>query len=147
MYNYEDILARLRNGEDAEVIAQEMAETLNKANRDFVDEKEKADNQKQRKAEAVKNMMGALAAYVREFHPENPINESFAKADINKDIDEVVNMIDSAIEEMGMLSALTKAIGPDLERMIKAHKSAAPVPDAAKNVNPIDAFLKANHLA
>ena len=144
MYNYEDILARLRNGEDAEVIAQEMVETLNKANRDFVDEKEKADNQKQRKAEAVKNMMGALAAYVREFHPENPINESFAKADINKDIDEVVNMIDSAIEEMGMLSALTKAIGPDLERLVKAHKS---VPDAAKNVNPIDAFLKANHLA
>ena len=145
MYNYEDILARLRNGEDAEVIAQEMVEILNKANRDFVDEKEKADNQKQRKAEAVKNMMGALAAYVREFHPENPINESFAKADINKDIDEVVNMIDSAIEEMGMLSALTKAIGPDLERMIKAHKGAAP--DATKNVNPIDAFLKANHLA
>ena len=141
MYNYEDILARLRNGEDAEVIAQEMVETLNKANRDFVDEKEKADNQKQRKAEAVKNMMGTLAAYVREFHPENPINESFAKADINKDIDEVVNMIDSAIEEMGMLSALTKTIGPDLERMIKAHKG------AAKNVNPIDAFLKANHLA
>lgn len=144
MYNYEDILARLRNGEDAEVIAKEMVDTLNKANRDFTDEKEKADNQKQRKAEAVKNMMGALAAYVREFHPENPINESFAKADINKDIDEVVNMIDSAIEEMGMLSALTKAIGPDLEKMIKAHKG---VPDAAKNVNPIDAFLKANHLA
>ena len=144
MYNYEDILARLRNGEDAEVIAKEMVDTLNKANRDFTDEKEKADNQKQRKAEAVKNMMGALAAYVREFHPENPINESFAKADINKDIDEVVNMIDSAIEEMGMLSALTKAIGPDLERMIKARKS---VSDAAKNVNPIDAFLKANHLA
>lgn len=145
MYNYEDILARLRNGEDAEVIAKEMVDTLNKANRDFTDEKEKADNQKQKKANAVKSMLEALAAYVREFHPESPLNESFAKADLG-DTDELVTMIDSAIEEMGMITAIAKSIGPDLEKLI-ARPRAGAIRPAAGNTNPIDAFLKANGLA
>lgn len=143
MYNYEDILARLRNGEDAEVIAKEMVDTLNKANRDFTDEKEKADNQKQKKANAVKGMLEALGAYVREFHPESPLNESFAKADLS-DTDELVTMIDSAIEEMGMITAIAKSIGPDLEKLINARPRGGAIRTAA---NPIDAFLKANGLA
>jgi hypothetical protein len=150
MYNYDDILARLRNGEDAEVIAQEMVDTLNKANRDFTDEKEKADNQKQKKVDAAKAILDSMIAYVREFHPENPLNEVLAQAN-TENMEDLANAVDAAVEEFGILTAIAKSIGPDLEKLINVREIARPragaIRLAAGNTNPIDAFLKANGLA
>lgn len=41
MFNSNDILARLQNGEDVNAIANEMADALNKANKAYEDEKNK----------------------------------------------------------------------------------------------------------
>lgn len=157
MYNYDDIIARLRAGEDSEVIAKEMVDTLNRANRDFVDEVEAAkaaeQNQKQKKAEMLKDMMGTLKVYVREFHPENPMIEMF-DAHTPDDMDELIEQIDSAIESFAIAHQITKKIEADLAELFKdgAPKVARITPtgkgDAiTPKMDNIAAFLKANGLA
>ena len=160
MYNYDDIIARLRAGEDSEVIAKEMVDTLNRANRDFVDEMEAAkaaemqtQKTKQKKAEMLKDMMGALEVYVREFHPENPIIEMF-DAHTPEDMNELIEQIDAAIESFAIAHQITKKIEADLAELFKdgAPKVARITPtgkgDAiAPKMDNIAAFLKANGLA
>ena len=46
MFTEKDILARLQNGEDAQTIANEMAEMINKANKMYADEVAKAEEAK-----------------------------------------------------------------------------------------------------
>ena len=46
MFNEKDILARLQNGEDAQAIANEMADMINKANKMYADELAKAEEAK-----------------------------------------------------------------------------------------------------
>lgn len=157
MYNYDDIIARLRAGEDSEVIAKEMVDTLNRANRDFVDEVEAAkaaeQNQKQKKAEMLKDMMGTLEVYVREFHPENPMIEMF-DAHTPDDMGELIEQIDAAIESFAIAHQITKKIEADLAELFKdgAPKVARITPtgkgDAiTPKMDNIAAFLKANGLA
>lgn len=157
MYNYDDIIARLRAGEDSEVIAKEMVDTLNRANRDFVDEVEAAkaaeQNQKQKKAEMLKDMMGTLEVYVREFHPENPMIEMF-DAHTPDDMGELIEQIDAAIESFAIAAQITKKIEADLAEIFKdgAPKVARIAPtgkgDAiTPKMDNIAAFLKANGLA
>lgn len=154
MYNYDDIIARLRAGEDSEVIAKEMVDTLNRANRDFVDEVEAAEqNQKQKKAEMLKDMMGTLEVYVREFHPENPMIEMF-DAHTPDDMGELIEQIDAAIESFAIAAQITKKIEADLAEIFKdgAPKVARITPtgkgDAiTPKMDNIAAFLKANGLA
>ena len=52
MFNEKDILARLQAGEDAQTIANEMADMINKANKMYADELAKAEEA--RKAEELK---------------------------------------------------------------------------------------------
>lgn len=157
MYNYDDIIARLRAGEDSEVIAKEMVDTLNRANRDFVDEMEAAkaaeQNQKQKKAEMLKDMMSTLEVYVREFHPENPMIEMF-DSHTPDDMSELIEQIDAAIESFAIAAQITKKIEADLAELFKdgAPKAVRITPtgkgDAiAPKMDNIAAFLKANGLA
>ena len=46
MFTEKDILARLQNGEDAQTIANEMADMINKANKMYADEKAAAEAKK-----------------------------------------------------------------------------------------------------
>ena len=160
MYNYDDIIARLRAGEDSEVIAKEMVDTLNRANRDFVDEMEaakkaesEAQKTKQKKAEMLKEMMNTLEVYVREFHPENPMIEMF-DSHTPGDMDELVEQIDAAIDGFAVAAQITKKIEADLAELFKdgAPKAVRITPtgkgDAiAPKMDNIAAFLKANGLA
>lgn len=153
MYNYDDIIARLRAGEDSEVIAKEMVDTLNRANKDFVDEMNAASNQKAKKADMIRDMMDILEDYITEFHPTNPLVQMFAET-ADKDVNELVEQIDEAIEQMAVMHGIMEKVKADLGPLfdqlgapsqIKVTPTGkgdaiSPKPDA------ISAFLKANGL-
>lgn len=150
MYNYDDIIARLRAGEDSEVIAKEMVDTLNRANRDFVDEQNKISEVKNQKAEMIGSMMGTLEAYVREFHPQNPIVKMFDNVNVGTlDVNELVAQIDEAIEQYAMVAHIMDSIKGDLEKALEAR--VAPQRPVSGKITPnpdaLGAFLKANGLA
>ena len=68
MYSYDEILARLRKGEDTEKIAREMTEALNKASKDYEAENSRSQKQKEFEKEcanAANAMNKAILAYAR----------------------------------------------------------------------------------
>ena len=150
MYNYDDIIARLRAGEDSEVIAKEMVDTLNRANRDFVDEQNKISETKNQKANMIGSMMNTLETYVRQFHPKNPIVKMFDNVDAGMlDINELVEQIDDAIEQYAQVAHLMDSIKGDLEKVLNARVPSQRPASGKITPNPdaLDAFLKANGLA
>ena len=150
MYNYDDIIARLRAGEDSEVIAKEMVDTLNRANRDFVDEQNKISEAKNQKVEMIGSIMDTLEAYVRQFHPQNPIVKMFDNVDKGLlDINDLVEQIDEVIEQYAQVAHIMDSIKGDLEKALGA-RVASQRPVSGKitpNPDALDAFLKANGLA
>lgn len=150
MYNYDDIIARLRAGEDSEVIAKEMVDTLNRANRDFVDEQNKISEAKNQKVEMIGSIMDTLEAYVRQFHPQNPIVKMFDNVDKGLlDTNDLVEQIDEAIEQYAQVAHIMDSIKGDLEKALGA-RVASQRPVSGKitpNPDALGAFLKANGLA
>lgn len=152
MYNYDDIIARLRAGEDSEVIAKEMVDTLNRANRDFVDEQNKISETKVQKAKMMQDMLDLIEDYVRQFHPQNPLVQVFeeVKGD-SLDINELVDSVDKAIDEVAAANRLMNQLKADLEKAFgdRTDKQDHIIPVRGKSVNPdaLGAFLKANGLA
>lgn len=150
MYNYDDIIARLRAGEDSEIIAKEMVDTLNRANRDFVDEQNKISEAKNQKVEMIGSIMDTLEAYVRQFHPQNPIVKMFDNVDKGLlDTNDLVEQIDEAIEQYAQVAHIMDSIKGDLEKALGA-RVASQRPVSGKitpNPDALGAFLKANGLA
>lgn len=152
MYNYDDIIARLRAGEDSEVIAKEMVDTLNRANRDFVDEQNKINEVATQKAEMVEDMLDLIEDYVRQFHPQNPLVQVFEEVRRDGlDTNELVDSIDKAIDEVATANRLMNQLKADLEKAFgdRAAKQNHITPVRGKSVNSdaLEAFLKANGLA
>lgn len=150
MYNYDDIMARLRAGEDSEVIAKEMVDTLNRANKDFVDEQNKVSAVAAQKAEMVEDMLEMIEDYVRQFHAKNPIVEMFDGIDRDTlDVNELVASIDEAIDQYAVMANLMNSIKADLGKAMDA-RLASHKPTSGKitpNPDALGAFLKANGLA
>jgi phosphoglycolate phosphatase-like HAD superfamily hydrolase len=70
MFDEKAILARLQNGEDAQAIANEMADMINKANKMYTDELAKAEEAKraeEQKQAVQKQKMADLQAILDEF--------------------------------------------------------------------------------
>ena len=152
MYNYDEIIARLRAGEDSEVIAKEMVDTLNRANRDFVDEQNKISEAKVQKTKMVQDMLDLIEDYVRQFHPQNPLVQMFEEIRRdNLDTNELADSIDKAIEEFAVANKLMNQLKADLEKALgdRTAKQDHIIPVRGKAVNPdaLGAFLKANGLA
>ena len=80
MFNTEDILARLKNGETAQSIAEEMSAALNSANREFESQKEKealkADAQKK---EELQTIIDQLQKWFKTYYKSDNIDELFAE--------------------------------------------------------------------
>ena len=96
MFNYEDILTRLKNGESEEDIAKEFTEALNKANveKSKREAKEKAEKEKRKAGE---EMIAAIFNYLRVAHPE-------IAADMdNVDVDSYLSILDSTITSLAKL--------------------------------------------
>ena len=113
MFDEKVILARLQNGEDAQTIANEMAEMINKANKMYADEVAKAEEAKraEEKKQAVqKQKMADLQDILDQF-------AAWFQEDYNIDAgselkaDSIMEIIDGIQEYMDALKGLEMVIG------------------------------------
>ena len=113
MFDEKVILARLQNGEDAQAIANEMAEMINKANKMYADEVAKAEEakraeekkqavQKQKMAD-LQDILDQFAAWFQEYY-------NFDAGDVLK-ADSIMEIIDGIQEYMDALKGLEMVIG------------------------------------
>ena len=101
MDNMNDILARLQNGESADVIAQEMVDALNAANAQFAEEQaaaQKANDIAAQKAEFVEEMADIVRDYIMTFHADSYIAAMIKDQEI--DPAEIVEMLDQSFEQL-----------------------------------------------
>ena len=113
MFDEKVILARLQNGEDAQKIANEMAEMINKANKMYADEVAKAEEakraeekkqavQKQKMAD-LQDILDQFAAWFQEYYNIDAGDELKA--------DSIMEIIDGIQEYMDALKGLEMVIG------------------------------------
>ena len=113
MFDEKVILARLQNGEDAQTIANEMAEMINKANKMYADEVAKAEEakraeeqkqavQKQKIAD-LQDILDQFAAWFQEYYNIDAGDELKA--------DSIMEIIDGIQEYMDALKGLEMMIG------------------------------------
>lgn len=126
MNTYEDILARVKAGEDPMTIANEFADALNKA----VAEKNEAEDRARRDQEKIdlaQDIIDRIGGFIRDFYPEI-WNDDLKGCLTGKDL---VEMVDEAIAHVNELKAGLNLVGM-----------------FAKNDNdPIAKFLADNHLS
>ena len=105
MFNEKDILARLQNGEDLQVIADEFAKSLNNANKIYTEEQKKAEAEakakqiQQYKEDELTDILDDLKEWMRRYYPKHDktIVESFdenSTKDIIASIDAIFELID-----------------------------------------------------
>ena len=135
MFDEKVILARLQNGEDAQSIANEMADMINKANKMYADELAKAEEA--RRAEELKkakelqktadlqDILDQFAAWFQEYYNIDAGNELKA--------DSIMELIDGVQEYMDALKGLEMVIGK---------KPAVKVVKKASADDTINQFLK-----
>ena len=118
MFTEKDILARLQNGEDAQTIANEMADMINKANKMYADELAKAEEakraeeqarivQEQKKAD-LQSILDEFAAWFQEYYNIDAGDELKAES-IMELIDEVQVWTD-ALKHLGAMPAKKPAV-------------------------------------
>ena len=118
MFDEKVILARLQNGEDAQTIANEMADMINKANKMYADEVAKAEEakraeeqkqaiQKQKVAD-LQSILDEFAAWFQEYYGIDAGDELKAES-IMEVIDEVQVWTD-ALKQLGAVSAKKPAV-------------------------------------
>lgn len=138
MFDEKVILARLQNGEDAQSIANEMADMINKANKMYADEVAKAEEakrteekkqavQKQKMAD-LQDILDQFAAWLQEYYNIDAGDELKA--------DSIMEIIDGIQEYMDALKGLEMVIGK--KPAVKVAKSSAK-PSADDTINQ---FLK-----
>ena len=113
MFTEKDILARLQNGEDAQSIANEMADMINKANKMYADELAKAEEakraeeqarivQEQKKAD-LQSILDEFAAWFQEYYNIDAGDELKAES--------IMEIIDGLQEYVDALKGLEMVIG------------------------------------
>lgn len=118
MFDEKVILARLQNGEDAQTIANEMAEMINKANKMYADEVAKAEEakraeekkqavQKQKMAD-LQDILDQFAAWFQEYYGIDAGDE--LKADSIMELIDEVQVWADALKQLGAVSAKKPAV-------------------------------------
>ena len=103
MFNSNDILARLQNGEDVNAIANEMADALNKANKAYEDEKNKKAAELQKEKDKKNDLLDILTDLTDwlnahyDAHLEDPTME---------DVDMALEAIDGLRDLIDMLDEI-----------------------------------------
>ena len=113
MFDEKVILARLQNGEDAQVIANEMADMINKANKMYADELAKAEEAKraeeqkkaiqEQKIADLQNILDELTVWFQEYYNIDASDELKAES--------IMDLIDGVQEYMNALKGLELVIG------------------------------------
>ena len=105
MFNKETVLARLRNGEDAQVIANEMAELVNEAIKE-VQEQKKKEEAALREKEKVAELNAIVEDFgkwlIKHYEIDEPLDHIDAK--------EIIETIDELVKNLKALAALDKKI-------------------------------------
>lgn len=109
MFNKETVLARLRNGEDAQVIANEMAELVNEAIKE-VQEQRKKEEALAREKEKVDELNVIVESFGKWLIKHYKIDEPLGKIDSS----ELIAGIDELVEGAKALAKLDKAIDKKL---------------------------------
>ena len=118
MFNKDDILARLHDGDSVDVIATEMANALNAAKTAYdeaeakrieeekriAEAKAKADQEKVKKRVAVQRIVDAFANYAELFGKQELADKLDAMSD--NELDEIVESMDAMIELVEMADKL-----------------------------------------
>ena len=105
MFNKETVLARLRNGEDAQVIANEMAELVNEAIKEVQEQKEKEEaaiREKEKVAELNTIVEDFGKWLIKHYEIDEPLGHIDTK--------EIIEIIDELVENLKALAALDKKI-------------------------------------
>lgn len=105
MFNKETVLARLRNGEDAQVIANEMAELVNEAIKE-VQEQKKKEEAALREKEKVAELNTIVEDFGKWLIKHYEIDEPLGHIDTK----EIIETIDELVENLKALAALDKKI-------------------------------------
>ena len=142
MFNEKDILARLQNGEDLQVIADEFAKSLNNANKIYTEEQKKAEAEakakqiQQYKEDELTDILDDLKEWMRRYYPKHDktIVESFdgnSTKDVIASIDAIFELID-----VGFASLLNIKSPVVKKTAVKTDRKASPADDV------INDFLK-----
>lgn len=147
MYNVNDILARLQNGESADAIAQSFADALNGAIQKQQEEKAAEAKRHEDKVAALTDIIDNVIDFIEEFYPDmipNGVDLEFSA----EDVEGVIEALDDSIpkfKELGAALADLEALAkkPEVGRVV-SHKPATFT--ATVNGDAITNFLKANGL-
>lgn len=105
MFNKETVLARLRNGEDAQVIANEMAELVNEAIKE-VQEQKKKEEAALREKEKVAELNAIVEDFGKWLIKHYEIDESLGHIDTK----EIIETIDELMKNFKALADLDKKL-------------------------------------
>ena len=142
MYDVNDILARLQNGENADAIAQEFADALNDAIQKRNEEKAAAD----RKADMVATLtciLDEVIEVVEEFYPDLIVDEDLEVTP--EDVERIIEVLDVYAPKFKELSAALANLEASTSKPSPAPKKAIPV-SFTIDTDPINNFLKQHGL-
>lgn len=147
MYNVNDILARLQNGESADAIAQSFADALNGAIQKQQEEKAMAAQRHEDKVAALTAIVDDVIDFIEEFYPEmipEGMDFEFSAEDIEGTIQALDESMPKFIELNAALSNLqTLTKKPEADRVVDCKPATF---TAAVGGDAIANFLKANGL-
>lgn len=142
MYDVNDILARLQNGENADAIAQEFADALNDAIQKRNEEKAAAD----RKADKVATLtyiLDEIIEFVEEFYPELIVDEDIEVTP--EDVENVIEVLDVYTPKFKELKESLANLEASTSKSSPSPKKAIPV-SFTIDTDPINNFLKQHGL-
>ena len=142
MYDVNDILARLQNGENADAIAQEFADALNGAIQKRNEEKAAAD----RKAEKVETLICILddiIDFVEEFYPELIVDDDLEVTP--EDVERIIEVLDVYAPKFKEMKAALANFEASTSKPSHALKKELPV-SFTIDTDPINTFLKQHGL-
>jgi hypothetical protein len=142
MYDVNDILARLQNGENADAIAQEFADALNDAIQKRNEEKAAADRQADKVA-TLTYILDEIIEFVEEFYPELIVDEDIEVTP--EDVERIIEVLDVYAPKFKELNAALANFEASTSKPSPAPKKAIPV-SFTIDTDPINTFLKQHGL-
>ena len=142
MYNVDDILARLQNGENADAIAQEFADALNGA----IQKKNEAQAAADRQADKVATLtyiLDEIIEFVAEFYPELITDEDLEVTP--EEVEHIIEVLDVYAPKFRELNAALVNLEALSNKPSPSPKKAIPV-SFNIDTDPINTFLKQHGL-
>ena len=142
MYNVNDILTRLQNGENADAIAQEFADALNGAIQKRNEEKAAA-GRKADKVATLTYILDDIIEFVEEFYPDLIVDEDIEITP--EDVEGIIEVLDVYVPKFKELRAALANFEASTSKPSLTLKKELPV-SFTIDTDPIDTFLKQHGL-